>query len=81
MSDQEPTPGPGEEVRPDDPGVPNDPPGPDVPSDGAGTLPPDVPTAPNVEQPEGTEHEQDDDEGPTDAEATDDEEAPEGAPD
>jgi hypothetical protein len=51
MSEQ---PAPGQEVRSDDPGVPNDPPGPDVPADTGPSLSPDVPVGPQVEQPEGT---------------------------
>lgn len=44
--------GPGEEVDADDPGVPNDPPGPDVPRQTGSILAPDVPLAPQVEQPD-----------------------------
>lgn len=44
---------PGQEVDAEDPGVPNDPPGPDVPTPSGGSLAPDVPTAPQVDQPEG----------------------------
>lgn len=50
MSEQQ----PGQEVRPDDPGVPNDPPGSDVPQDTGPSPTPDVPVAPQVEQPAGT---------------------------
>lgn len=46
------SPGPGEEVDADDPGVPDDPPGPDVPRQTASILAPDVPLAPQVEQPD-----------------------------